>query len=70
MFSCEFWEISKNTFLTEHLWATASESSYWQISVVCDRSIYVLSILFVLTLFSDMAILYGNVAFSNGTLVF
>ena len=25
MFSCEFWEISKNTFFTEHLWATASE---------------------------------------------
>ena len=24
MFSCEFWKISKNTFLTEHLWATAS----------------------------------------------
>ena len=24
MFSCEFGEISKNTFFTEHLWATAS----------------------------------------------
>ena len=24
MFSCEFWEISKNTFFTEHLWTTAS----------------------------------------------
>ena len=24
VFSCEFWEISKNTFFTEHLWATAS----------------------------------------------
>ena len=23
MFSCEFCEISKNTFFTEHLWATA-----------------------------------------------
>ena len=23
-FSCEFCEISKNTFLTEHLWTTAS----------------------------------------------
>ena len=22
--SCEFWEISKNIFFTEHLWATAS----------------------------------------------
>ena len=25
VFSCEFCEISKNTFFTEHLWATASE---------------------------------------------
>ena len=25
VFSCEFWEISKNTFLTEHLRTTASE---------------------------------------------
>ena len=24
MFSCEFCEISKNSFFTEHLWATAS----------------------------------------------
>ena len=24
VFSCEFGEISKNTFFTEHLWATAS----------------------------------------------
>ena len=26
VFSCEFCEISKNTFITEHLWTTASES--------------------------------------------
>ena len=25
VFSCEFGEISKNTFFTEHLWATASK---------------------------------------------
>ena len=25
MFSCEFCEISKNIFFTEHLWTTASE---------------------------------------------
>ena len=50
-------------FFTEHLWATASESSYWQISVLGDRSIYVLSMLLVLTLPSDMTILNGNVAF-------
>ena len=24
VFSCEFYEISKNIFFTEHLWATAS----------------------------------------------
>ena len=28
MFSCEFCEISKNTFYTEHLWTTASEHFY------------------------------------------
>ena len=27
VFFCEFCEISKNTFFTEHLWATASELS-------------------------------------------
>ena len=59
-----FAKFLKNIFFTEHLWASAFESSYWQISVLCDRSIYVLSILFVLTLPSDMAVLYGNVAFS------
>ena len=26
--SCEFCEISKNTFLTEHFWATASENIF------------------------------------------
>ena len=25
VFSCEFYEISKNTFFTEHLWETASD---------------------------------------------
>ena len=25
MFSCEFCEIPKNTFFTEHIWTTASE---------------------------------------------
>ena len=28
MFSCEFSEISKNTFFTEHLWATTFESLF------------------------------------------
>ena len=27
VFSCEYCEISKNTFFTEHLWATASENT-------------------------------------------
>ena len=27
MLSCEFCEISKNTFIIEHLWATTSEMS-------------------------------------------
>ena len=26
VFSCDFYEISKNTFFTEHLWTTASKS--------------------------------------------
>ena len=25
VFSCEFWEMSKNTFFTQHLWTTSSE---------------------------------------------
>ena len=28
VFSCEFYEISKNTFFTEHLWATAFADVY------------------------------------------
>ena len=28
VFSCEFCEISKNTFFTEHVWATASVSCF------------------------------------------
>ena len=31
MFSCEFCEISKNTFFTEHLWTTASEYTTYKI---------------------------------------
>ena len=27
MFSCEFYEISKNIFFTEHLWVTASNTA-------------------------------------------
>ena len=35
VFSCEFYETSKNTFFTEHLWSTASEKfhvlvMYWK----------------------------------------
>ena len=29
MFSCEFCEVSKNTFFTEHLWTTASNDLLW-----------------------------------------
>ena len=31
MFSCEFSEISKNTFFTEHLWRTASTYNKFKI---------------------------------------
>ena len=36
MFSCEFCEISKSTFLREHLWTTASESKrkYIKLSLI------------------------------------
>ena len=30
VFFCEFWEISKNTFLIEHLWASASAHKIFQ----------------------------------------
>ena len=33
VFSCEYCEISKNTFFTEHLWTTASSSR--RLSVIC-----------------------------------
>ena len=32
MFSSKFYEISKNTFFTEHLWTTASEYLYFTVS--------------------------------------
>ena len=32
MFSCEFYEISKNTYFTEHLWVTAFDDS-----IVCNH---------------------------------
>ena len=37
MFSCEFSEISKNTFFTEHLWTTASPSKFWACSYSLRR---------------------------------
>ena len=48
VFSCEFCETSKNTFFTEHLWATASEclqyvrcrSSVWNFPVVSFFKIF------------------------------
>ena len=35
MFSCEFREISKNTFFTEHLWATASDGKTFRFLWLC-----------------------------------
>ena len=37
MFSCEFYEISKNTFFTEHLQAIASGPSLFLIKNICER---------------------------------
>ena len=39
MFSCEFCEISKNTFFTEHLLATASEGCGYVSSKMTQRSV-------------------------------
>ena len=36
MFSCEFWEISKKTFFTEHLWTSASEL-YWFLNPMSNK---------------------------------
>ena len=40
VFSCEFCEISKNTFFIEHLWAAASQgysySKQLQVAGLCD----------------------------------
>ena len=33
VFSCEFCEISKNTFFTEHVWATAFELLYFHVEL-------------------------------------
>ena len=38
VFSCEFCEIPKNTFFTEHLWATASGKISSQDSLQQQRS--------------------------------
>ena len=42
MFSCEFFEISKNTFFTEHLWITASElfQFNWYLCVQSHRFLF------------------------------
>ena len=40
VFSCEFCEISKNTFFTEHLWTTASDITSILWSYVCYRHPY------------------------------
>ena len=34
LFSCEFFEISKNTFFREHLWATASVLKFDRLHVI------------------------------------
>ena len=44
VFSCEFWEISKSTFFTKHLWTTASKISLHQfvpvdISKIFEREV-------------------------------
>ena len=40
LLSCKFWEISKNTFVTEHLWVIASlknSVNYFKIRVIVSK---------------------------------
>ena len=49
VFSCEFWEISKNTFFTEHLWVMflfAADLNLW--SCELDNFIFILLYLAIL----------------------
>ena len=43
VFSCEFCEISKSTFLTEHLWTTASDYSLFVdiLSVYAEKNFHI-----------------------------
>ena len=40
LFSCEFCEISKNTFLTEHLWTTASDIIQLSFAIFPHKTIW------------------------------
>ena len=42
MFSCEFYEICKNTFFTEHLWATPSENGEYHFNCL-DKALDIYS---------------------------
>ena len=48
VFSCEFYEISKNTFFTEHPSATASKNYIWPNILSCDYSMMFQSLTFFL----------------------
>ena len=41
MSSCEFCEISKNTFFTEHLWTTASERMRLYFSTIREYAVLI-----------------------------
>ena len=45
VFSCEFCEISKNTFFTEHLWTTVSEWKNFECLYVSNEAKFVTVIL-------------------------
>ena len=45
VFSCEFFEISMNTFFTEHVWVTASTLSSKRQKSLCKHKLQSLSIL-------------------------
>ena len=62
MFCCEFFEISKNTIFTEHVWATASSVDFSSAWVTSNMNFTALSQKLIELIFS--ASLYENFKYS------
>ena len=72
VFSCEFCEISKNTFFTEHLWTTASiecsdltwRSDYWSVGFRY-RVVWKLFYLSLYTIVSKNGVICDEILYLN-----